>query len=80
METRATLFWGTFVIAPWVFPVLYDLTMQVDNVVVAEDDIVCVEFCVLAIMDDSHAQRIIPLCPSMVSHVAESSDVHRASP
>jgi hypothetical protein len=52
--------------------------MEVDNVVVAEDDIICIQFHETAIMYDSHCQGDIPMRSTMISRVAKTSNVHRA--
>jgi hypothetical protein len=52
--------------------------MEVYDVVVAEDDIICIQLCETAIVYDSHRQGDIPMRSTMISRVAKRSNVHRA--
>ncbi len=59
-------------------PVCWDLGMEVDNVVVAEDDIICIQFHETAIVYDSYCQGDIPMHSTMISRITETSNLHRA--
>jgi hypothetical protein len=52
--------------------------MEVDNVVVAEDDIIRIQFHETAIVHDSHCQGDIPMHSTMILCIAKTSNVHRA--
>jgi hypothetical protein len=56
-----------------------DLGVEMDNFVVAHDDVVRIEFGEAAFVDNNHHQGVIPTRSSMIARVAKTNNVHRTN-
>jgi hypothetical protein len=61
------------------FPVCKNLGVEVDNFVIAHNDVGCVQFRESTIVDNIHRQLGIPAVSSVIVCVPKTNDIHRTN-